>query len=66
MVIDQINQGSVEIDKSPSEKAGEIEVNYHYGEHLACMWTDDVVDNVNWHLGVVDKYKNGELFVSYI
>ena len=66
-VIDQqIDQGSVEVDKEISEKTSEIEINYDYGEHLVCVWTDDVGEKMNWHLGVVDKYENGELFVSYM
>ena len=44
----------------------EIENEYQYGEHVACVWLDDVGDKTNWHLGVVDKFENGELFVSYM
>ena len=29
---------------------------YQCGEHVACIWTDDVGNNINWHLGVVDRY----------
>ena len=43
-VIEQIDMGSVEVDKVISEKTSETELNCHYGEHLACLWTDDVGD----------------------
>ena len=26
----------------------------------------DVGDTLYWHLGVVDKYENGDLFISYM
>ena len=61
-VIDQIYQRSVEVDKVISEKTTEVEVNYHYGEHLACMWRDDVENKINWHLGMVHEYENGESY----
>ena len=38
-----------------------------YGEHIACVvWAEDVGDLLIWHLGVVDKYNDNELHVSYV
>ena len=42
MIIDQIDQESDEVDETTSEKTSKIEVNYHYGEHLGYMSTDDM------------------------
>ena len=43
-------------EEKPEESLDEVDVrqgeNYHYGEHIACVWTDDVVDPMNWHMGV--------------
>ena len=45
-VIDQINMGSVEVDKVITEKTSDTEITCHYKEHLACLWTDDVGDKI--------------------
>ena len=29
---------------------------FKYGEHIGCLWAEDVGDSLNWHLGVVDKF----------
>ena len=39
---------------------------FKYGEHIACVWTEDIGDSLNWHLVVVDKYDDNELYVSYM
>ena len=35
---------------------------------MACIWADDAGSNINWHLGVVNRYDydKDELFVSYM
>ena len=58
--------GEAEIPKEINKETSELENDYHYGEHIACVWADDVGNDTNWHLGVVDKYENGELLVSYM
>ena len=45
-------------DVNEEETSSKFEFNYHYGEHIACVWTDNVGDKMNWHLGIVDKYEN--------
>ena len=61
---DQVNHGSVEVCRV--DKENETENCFTCGEHLACIWTEDVGDKINWHLGVADKFENGELLVSYM
>ena len=39
---------------------------FNYGEHVVCAWTEDVGDKSLWHLGVVDKLDDGNLYVSYM
>ena len=29
---------------------------FKYGEHIGCLWAEDVGDSLNWRLGVVDKF----------
>ena len=33
-----------------------VEKCFKYGEHIGCVWAEDVGDSLNWHLGVVDKF----------
>ena len=69
--------GIVDVDNTPKDQSvttaeearneNEI-INYQCGEHVACIWADDVGNNINWHLGVVDRYDHdtNNLFVSYM
>ena len=61
---DQFNQGSVQVCKV--DKINKTESCFTYWESLACIWTEDVRDTINWHLGVVDMFENGELLAAYM
>ena len=48
-------------------KEGKV-TNYQCGEHVTCVRADNVSSDINWHLGVVNRYdyERNELFVSYM
>ena len=52
------NMGKTEIDA--------VDKRFKYGEHIACVWAEAIGDSLNWHLGVVYKYDDNELYVSYM
>ena len=58
---------AIEDKLSPSDSASNTqESSYVYGEHVACVWCDDVGNGINWHLGVVDKVDGDTVAVSYM
>ena len=58
---------AIEDKLSPSDSASNTQENsYTYGEHLACVWCDDVDNGINWHLEVVDKVDEDTVAVSYM
>ena len=58
---------AIEDKLSPSDSASNTqESSYAYGEHVACVWCDDVGNGINWHLGVVDKVDGDTVAVSYM
>ena len=53
------------IDNISKTEIDAIDICFKYREHIAYVWAEDVGDSLNWHLGVIDKYDDNELYVSY-
>ena len=62
-----VNAEVIENNSKTKTDAVDIYLNIEYGEYIACVvWAEDVGDLSIWHLGVVDKYDDNELHVSYM
>ena len=65
----EVDTNSTDQSKATEEVLKEEEITkYQCGAHVACVWTNDAGSDINWHLGLVDRYDydKDELFVSHM
>ena len=58
----QKNANAEDIKNTSKREIDGVNVCFKYGEHIACAWTEDVGDTLNWYLSIVDKYDVNDLY----
>lgn len=59
------NANAEDIKNTSKREIDGVNVCFKYGEHIACAWTEDVGDTLNWYLSIVDKY-DGNICTLYV